>query len=79
MNLIDMVHSRAPAALNSYASEGEFPLFVATFYGHNTVVSKLLPLGAMQRIPRNSMCRLLVAVDKGFILVGRALINGGGG
>ncbi|CAN0070648.1 unnamed protein product [Laminaria digitata] len=77
LDLVDMVHSAAPAVLNRYAASGASALFVASFHGHEGMVSKLLSLGAMQQVPPNGMCPLLAAVDKGFVNVVRALIEGG--
>ena len=48
---------------------------MARFYGHDTVVSKLLSLGAMQRVPPN-MYPLLVTVDNFVDVVGALVIGG---
>ncbi|CAN0257689.1 unnamed protein product [Laminaria digitata] len=81
MDLVDMLYAAgAPAALNRYASNGQTPLFVACHQGRERMVSKLLSLGAMQRMPwdDSSTCPLAVAVTKGFEGVVRVLINEGG-
>ena len=80
LDLVDMLHTIAPAALNRYASNGQTPLFVACHEGHESMVSKLLSLGAMQRSPLedSTTCPLAVAVFKGFVGVVRVLINEGG-
>ncbi|CAM9527446.1 unnamed protein product, partial [Laminaria digitata] len=46
-DLIDMLYSRAPATLiNHCTSNGQTPLFLACVYGHESMASKLLSLGA---------------------------------
>ncbi|CAM9193120.1 unnamed protein product, partial [Laminaria digitata] len=42
VDVVDMLHSKAPSTLNRCASQGETPLFVACCNGHESVVSKLL-------------------------------------
>ncbi|CAM9713991.1 unnamed protein product [Laminaria digitata] len=80
VELVDMLYSRAPATLNLRASKGDTPLFWACHSGHDSMVSKLLSLGAMQRAPSDGIdaCPLAAAVMKGFLGVVRALINAGG-
>ncbi|CAM9747022.1 unnamed protein product, partial [Laminaria digitata] len=46
MDLVDTLYSRAPATLNRCASKGETPLLLACMYDHESMVSKLLSLGA---------------------------------
>lgn len=81
MDLVDSLHSRAPATLNRSASKGQTPLFLACVGGHESVVSRLLSLGAMQPVPADDSSRMLplsAAVSKGFLGVVRILINEGG-
>lgn len=78
VDLVGTLHSRAPATLNRSASKGQTPLFLACTGGHESVVSQLLSLGAMQPVPAddsNSMLPLTTAVSKGFLGVVRVLIN----
>ncbi|CAN0183390.1 unnamed protein product [Laminaria digitata] len=80
IDLVDLLHSGAPAALNRRESIGKTPLFFACFGGHESVVSKLLSLGAMQRtlLDEIGMCPLMVAVAEGWMGMVRILINEGG-
>ncbi|CAN0519964.1 unnamed protein product, partial [Scytosiphon promiscuus] len=82
IDLVDMLYSRAPATLNCCASNGQTPLFWACGKGHESMVFKLLALGAMQRAPLDvndfGMCPLLAAIDKDLMGVVQVLINKGG-
>ncbi|CAM9172197.1 unnamed protein product [Laminaria digitata] len=81
MDLIDMLYTAAPATLNRYPPNGMTPLSVACCEGNESMVSKLLSLGAMQPMPpigRDWWCPLKVAVQEGRVDVVRVLINEGG-
>ncbi|CAN0041563.1 unnamed protein product, partial [Laminaria digitata] len=77
MDLVDMLHSKAPATLNRCDAEDLTPLYMACHRGHESMVSKLLSLGAMHRMSRDDSlaCPLAIAVAKGFVGVVRALIT----
>lgn len=77
MDLVDLLHTAAPIALNRYASDGQTPLFVACHGGHESMVSKLLSVGAIQRTSLGSSltCPLMVAVFNGFVGVVWVLMN----
>ncbi|CAM9595099.1 unnamed protein product [Laminaria digitata] len=78
-DVVDMLCSRAPATLNQCTSDGKTPLVLACYYGHESVVSKLLSLGAMQPVsPDDGTCPLAIAVSKGFVGVVQVLVNEGG-
>ncbi|CAM9621089.1 unnamed protein product, partial [Laminaria digitata] len=79
MELVDMLHSRAPSTLNSRNTEDRTPLFFACFHGNEILVSKLLSLGAMQPTPFDKIsCPLGLAVMLDSVGVARVLINEGG-
>ncbi|CAM9602212.1 unnamed protein product, partial [Laminaria digitata] len=73
-----MLYSRAPATLNRCTAEGRTPLYWACLRDHESMVSKLLSLGAMQSIPPDRSCPLAAAVNEGFVDVVKVLINEGG-
>lgn len=77
LDLVDDMHSRSPSTLNRCASKGQTPLFLACVGGHETVVSRLLSLGAVQPMPAedDSMLPLSVAVSNGFLGVVRVLLS----
>ncbi|CAM9469500.1 unnamed protein product, partial [Laminaria digitata] len=79
VDLIDMLYAGAPATLNTYSSDGETPLFAACTEGREGTVSRLLSLGARQRVPPDdrNMCPLLVAAILGFSGVVRILVDDG--
>ena len=80
IDLIDMLHARAPATLNRFNSYHETPLFLACVNGHEGMASKLLSLGAMQPISpyEIDMSPLVVALVKDFVDVAVVLIKEGG-
>ncbi|CAM9985561.1 unnamed protein product, partial [Laminaria digitata] len=80
MDLMDMLYSRAPATLNRCTSNGMSPLVLACGDGRESMVSKLLSLGAMQpmRLDDIRVSPLDCAVFRGFVGVVRVLINAGG-
>ncbi|CAM9449823.1 unnamed protein product [Laminaria digitata] len=79
IDLVVMLHARAPATLNHCASEGGTPLYSACYRGHESLVSKLLSLGAMQPLPlHEGSCPLATAVSENFVGVVRVLMNEGG-
>ena len=75
-DLIDLLHSSSPTAVNIRTPDGETPLFMACYYGQEEVVSRLLSLGAV-RPEERKMCPLTMAVRKGFVGVVRTLVNQG--
>ncbi|CAN0598261.1 unnamed protein product, partial [Laminaria digitata] len=79
MDLVDTLHSRTLATLNRSDFKGQTPLFLACVGGHESVVSRLLSLGAMQPADDSSsnILPLTMAVSKGFHGVVRVLINEG--
>ncbi|CAN0151274.1 unnamed protein product [Laminaria digitata] len=79
-HLVDMLYRRAPATLNTSSADGATSISCACYEGHEGVVSKLLALGAMLRMPRDDsgMLPLGLAVDKGFVGVVRVLMKEGG-
>ena len=80
IDLIDMLHARAPATLNRFNSYHETPLFLACVNGHEGMASKLLSLGAMQPISPYEIDKspLLAALSKDFVDVAVVLIKKGG-
>ena len=76
IDVVDMLHSRAPATLNFTGNKGESPLFAACYKGDESMVSKFLSLGATQLPPDgNFLYPLAKAVEKGFLGVVRLLMN----
>lgn len=80
VELVDMLCAKAPATLNRCSAGGMTPLFAACSEGHQSMVSKLLSLGARQRVTSedNGLFPLVIAVMKGFFEVARTLVNRGG-
>ncbi|CAM9469429.1 unnamed protein product [Laminaria digitata] len=77
LDLVKMLYRRAPATLNSYSSaQGETPLFLACANGHESMVYKLLSLGAIQR-DRCKICPLKGAIFKGYVGVVEMLLDEG--
>lgn len=74
----DMLYSRALFTLDRLSPKGETPLFLACSYDHESMVSKLLSLGAIQPPTLTARCPLIEAVIRGFVGVVRVLINEGG-
>ncbi|CAM9172060.1 unnamed protein product [Laminaria digitata] len=77
-NLFDMLYTPAPATLNCCGANGQTPLFWACGKGHESIVSKLLSLGAMQPLDGHAMCPLQAAIAADFVGVVRVLLNEGG-
>ncbi|CAN0491517.1 unnamed protein product [Laminaria digitata] len=77
MDLVDVLHSTRSNTLNRRAAKGETPLFVACGGGHESMVSKLLSLAAMQPTPL-AESPLTLAVMTGSVGVIRVLVNEGG-
>ncbi|CAM9355139.1 unnamed protein product [Laminaria digitata] len=79
LELLDMMHAEAPAALNSSATDGTMPLYEACDQGHERMVSRLLSLGAFQRTPPDGpqLFPLAMAAKEGYLGVMRVLINEG--
>ena len=75
-DLVALLHSSSPAAVNICAPDGETPLFLACYYGQEGVVSRLLSLGVV-RPEERKMCPLSMAVRKGFVGVVRILVTQG--
>ena len=46
MHLVDMLCSKAPATLSTFAGKGQTPLLWACTRGHESMVARLLSLGA---------------------------------
>lgn len=80
IDVVDMLYSKAPTTLNHCTRNGETPLWIACARGHESMVSKLLSLGAMEAVPRDGRrsCPLVVSVAKGFVGVVRVLISEAG-
>ncbi|CAM9233455.1 unnamed protein product [Laminaria digitata] len=78
-DLVDILLSKARATLNRCASDGQTPFLLACNNGHESMVTKLLLIGAMQPTSRieNRRCPLDSAVFKGFAGVLRLLISEG--
>lgn len=74
----DILYSRALFTLDHHSPKGETPLFLACSYDHESMVSKLLSLGAIQPPPLSGRCPLVEAVIRGLVGVVRVLINEGG-
>lgn len=79
IDLVDMLYTKAPSALNRYSSGGETPLSVASSHGFENVVIRLLSLGAVQRTPVTYGCMLplAAAAKAGYEGVVRILLNEG--
>ncbi|CAM9449895.1 unnamed protein product [Laminaria digitata] len=80
LDMVDMLYSRAPATLNVCADMGQTPLLSACCGDQEKMVSKLLSMGAMQRIPAHETdtSPLMMAAGRGLVGVMRVLINEGG-
>ncbi|CAN0098566.1 unnamed protein product, partial [Scytosiphon promiscuus] len=78
-DLVNILHASAPSTLYCCASNGQNPLFVACNNGHESMVSKLLSLGAMLGVPSaySDTFPLTIAAMNGFVGVMRILIEGG--
>lgn len=65
---LDMVYSRAPAMLNRHSAQEQTPLLLACYGGQDNMVSKLLPLGAMQDAPEGlaEMSPFIIATCEGY-------------
>lgn len=79
LDLVDMLYTASPAALNCYTYNGETPLFMACSRGHVDMTSRLLSLGAMQPMPpdHRNMLPLATAAIIGLEGVVRVLIKKG--
>lgn len=77
---VDMLYSSAPATLNRCTPDGMTPLCAGCSGGHESMVSKLLSLGATQpeRAEQCSMSPLTIAVKNDFMGVVKVLVNEGG-
>ncbi|CAM9136832.1 unnamed protein product [Laminaria digitata] len=77
LELVDLLHAAAPSScgLNAVSVDGRTPLFAACCEGHEEVVSRLLSLGATQRVDNHSLYPLGVATRKGFLSVVRLLLK----
>ena len=80
IDVVDMLYTTDLATLNRCAAEGTTPLFIACSEVHESIVSKLLSLGAMNRIPADvgDTFSVVKTVWLGLVGVFRVLINGGG-
>lgn len=77
VDLVDMLYSAAPATLNHTAANGQTPLYVACCQGDETMVAKLIALGATENTPKPFFrpCPLAEAVVYGFVGVVRILTS----
>lgn len=73
----DMLHNKAPATLNLTSTDGATPPFIACVNGHESMVSRLLSLGAMQQPDDISISPLIMAAARDFEGVVRILLDYG--
>lgn len=79
-DVVDMLHTAAPAMLNSYTTEDRrTPLALACMNDNQSTVSRLLSLGAIELMPldQNNRCPLAEAAMSGCVGVVRILIKQG--
>jgi len=79
LDLIDLLLSRAPAALNRTDSEGQTPLYFASASGKNNALRHLLRIGATQPRPpfSSAKCPLYTAAYHGHVNIVRTLLERG--
>lgn len=75
--LMDMLLTNKPATVNRLSKNGATPLYMASGYGNEKVVSLLLSSGARQPAPMMAMCPLDVAVSHLRFGVVRILLDRG--
>lgn len=77
LDLVDVLYAAAPTTLNHTATKGQTALYVACTKGSESMVSKLLSLGAKEPTPRpfRGPCPLAEAVKYGFLDVVRVLTS----
>lgn len=80
IDLVDMLHAKAPDTLSRVAYEGETPLCIACAQGREDVVKRMLSLGATHRLfpnPNDGACALSMAAMKGREGIVRILLCAG--
>lgn len=79
LDVVDMLHARAPATVGSHTADGRTPLLLACSLGHEAMVSRLISLGAIQQMLPGKSCPLPAAAAalQGWVSVIRLLIKAG--